>query len=69
MGVHGVPIALRSGDVPDGRLTAPPLVARENVLEGCDHVIVEFTALGNTSAEARYRAMASTNATGPHWAN
>jgi hypothetical protein len=64
-GSRGVPVAMRSGDGPDGRTPARPLDAQENFVEECDSVILEFTALGSAAAEAHYREMASSNANWP----
>jgi hypothetical protein len=63
-GSRGIPVAMRSGDGPDGRTPARPLDAQENFVEGCESVLLEFTALGNAAAEAHYRATASSN---PDW--
>ncbi len=63
-GSRGVPVAMRSGDGPDGRTPARPLDAQENFVEECEGVILEITALGIAAAEAHYRAMASSN---PNW--
>lgn len=64
-GSRGVPVAMRSGDGPDGRTPARPLDAQENFVEECESVILEFTALGNAAAEAHYREMASSNSKWP----
>jgi hypothetical protein len=56
---------MRSGDGPDGRTPAHPLDAQEKLVEECESVIVEFTALGNAAAEAHYRELASSNANWP----
>jgi hypothetical protein len=63
-GSRGVPVAMRSGDGPDGRTPARPLDAQENFVEECEGVILEFTALGNAAAEAHYREMEASN---PNW--
>jgi hypothetical protein len=64
-GSRGTPVAMRSGDGPDGRTPARPLDAQENFVEGCQSVILEFTALGNAAAEAHYRELATSNADWP----
>jgi hypothetical protein len=64
-GGRGVPVAMRSGDGPDGRTPARPLDAQEEFVDGCENVILEFTALGNVAAEAHYREVASSNAIWP----
>jgi hypothetical protein len=64
-GSREVPVAMRSGDGPDGRTPAHPLDAQEKLVEECESVIVEFTALGNAAAEAHYRELASSNANWP----
>ncbi len=60
---------MRSGDGPDGRTPARPLDAQENFVEGCQSVILEFTALGNAAAEAHYRELASSNSNWPPFSN
>jgi hypothetical protein len=56
---------MRGGDGPDGRTPARPLDAQENFVEGCQSVILDFTALGNAAAEAHYRELATSNADWP----
>lgn len=64
-GSRGVPVAMRSGDGPDGRTPTRPLDAREDLVEECEDVILQFTALGSAAAEAHYRELASSNPTWP----
>ena len=64
-GSRGVPVAMRGGDGPDSRNPARPLDARENFVEECESVILEFTALGSSAAEAHYRELATLNSDWP----
>jgi hypothetical protein len=59
-----IPVAMRGGDGPDGRTPARPLDAQENFVEGCENVVLQFTAAGVAAAEAHYRELASSH---PNW--
>lgn len=60
-GSDGIPIALRSGDGPDERTPVRPLDSQEKLVAGCEDLILEFTALGNSAAEEHYRFLCSLN--------
>jgi hypothetical protein len=60
---------MRGGDGPDGRNPARPLDAQENYVEGCESVILEFTALGTSAAGVHYRDLATQNADWPSFDN
>jgi hypothetical protein len=64
-GSGGVPVALRSGEGPDERKPARPMDAQLQTIDGCEQVILEFTALGKLAAEEHYRSLASKNANWP----
>jgi hypothetical protein len=64
-GTDGIPIALRSGDGPDDHIPARPVDAQLQAIEGCENVILEFTALGKRAAEEHYCSLASKNASWP----
>ncbi len=68
-GSRGVPVAMRGGDGPDGQTPARPLDAQENIIEECEDVILEFTALGSAAAEASYREWAALNTDWPPFEN
>ena len=64
-GSGGIPIALRSGDGPDELIPARPLDSQEQLIAGCEDVVLEFTAWGNRAAEEHYRFLWSLNANWP----
>jgi hypothetical protein len=64
-GSSSIPIALGSGDGPDGRTPAHPIDANENDIPECTEIILEFAALGRNAAADYYRNLASQSSNWP----